>query len=256
MSADLQKTNGYVTFTRSADDNASFVNEKLVVNEGYAHGVTQLSALGLNNTGANINITQNPIFVDVPDDLVGQPLANAAEMYILWMNSTTELTMEEAWEGNKTTLLDKSTYQATSTLIAKTTYNGQTVYVRVPNRLYYGQGYPYMAEWEDKVGQCVFLYADQTGMTYIGTADISDIRLSKDDKIYVCAQANWQKNKYGYAGIQLIAGTPISGRFDLAVNTFKSQQGDIADGVESASTAKLTGVYSDGTEFDYDIVIA
>lgn len=51
-------------------------------------------------------------------------------------------------------------------------------------------------------------------------------------------------------------GQPFESKFDLLENVFKSQQGDIADGVESASTAKLTGVYSDGTEFDYDIVIA
>lgn len=254
LSADTDKTNGYVTFTKKSGDNASYVQDNLVVDEGLI-GMMQLSALGLNSTGANISITQNPIFVDVPDDLVGQPLANAAEMYSLWMNSTTEMTVEEAWEGNKTTLLEKNTFQAMHTLIAKTTYNGQTVYVRVPNRLYYGQGYPYMAEWEDKVGQCVFLYADQAGQSYIGTANISDIRLSKGDKVYVCAQGSWQKNKYGYAGIQLKGGTPILGSFKLNTNIFKSQQGDLADGVQNASSAELTGKFADDTEFSYDIVV-
>lgn len=50
-------------------------------------------------------------------------------------------------------------------------------------------------------------------------------------------------------------GTPFSADFKLNINTFKSQQGDIADGVESASTAKLVGKFADGTDFDYNLVI-
>ena len=49
---------------------------------------------------------------------------------------------------------------------------------------------------------------------------------------------------------------PFDAKFKLNTNVFKSQQGDKAESVENASTAKLTGVYADGTEFDYDIVIA
>lgn len=62
--------------------------------------------------------------------------------------------------------------------------------------------------------------------------------------------------KYWIVAYKFKVGTPWSANFKLNTNIFKSQQGDKADGVESASTANLTGVYSDGTEFDYDIVIA
>lgn len=62
------------------------------------------------------------------------------------------------------------------------------------------------------------------------------------------------KSKGGY--LELDYDLPFDAKFKLSTNVFKSQQGDKAESVENASTAKLTGVYADGTEFDYDIVIA
>lgn len=62
--------------------------------------------------------------------------------------------------------------------------------------------------------------------------------------------------KYWVVAYKLKVGTPWSADFKLNTNIFKSQQGDIADGVEDASTAKLTGKFADGTDFDYNLVIA
>ena len=62
------------------------------------------------------------------------------------------------------------------------------------------------------------------------------------------------KSNGGY--LELDYDLPFDAKFKLNTNIYKSQQGDKADSIENASTAKLTGVYSDGTEFDYDIVIA
>ena len=64
-----------------------------------------------------------------------------------------------------------------------------------------------------------------------------------------------QVGKYWVVAYKLKLGTPWTTKFDLNTNIFKSQQGDIADGVESASTAKLSGKFADGTDFDYDIVV-
>lgn len=61
--------------------------------------------------------------------------------------------------------------------------------------------------------------------------------------------------KYWVVAYKFKIGTPWSANFKLNTNVFKSQQGDIADGVESASTAKLSGKFADGTDFDYDIVV-
>ncbi len=61
--------------------------------------------------------------------------------------------------------------------------------------------------------------------------------------------------KYWVVAYKFKVGTPWSANFTLNTNIFKSQQGDIADGVESASTAKLVGKFADGTDFDYDIVV-
>lgn len=63
------------------------------------------------------------------------------------------------------------------------------------------------------------------------------------------------KDRYYGGKISITAGTPFSASFKLNTNIFKSQQGDIADGVESASTAKLVGKFADGTDFDYNLVV-
>lgn len=46
---------------------------------------------------------------------------------------------------------------------------------------------------------------------------------------------------------------PYENTFDLAVNTFKSQQGDIKD-IDYSSTVNIAGTLSDDTEFSYNAV--
>lgn len=46
---------------------------------------------------------------------------------------------------------------------------------------------------------------------------------------------------------------PYENAFDLAVNTFKSQQGDINVAVPDASTVAVEGTYADGTEFSFGL---
>lgn len=72
--------------------------------------------------------------------------------------------------------------------------------------------------------------------------------------VYKNVKTAANKSNGGY--LELDYDLPFDAKFKLNTNVFKSQQGDKAESIESASTAKLTGVHSDGTEFDYDIVIA
>lgn len=61
-------------------------------------------------------------------------------------------------------------------------------------------------------------------------------------------------NKYWVVAYKLKTGTPWSAKFDLNLNTFKSQQGDIGDAGGSSSTVELSGKYSDGTNFSFDLL--
>lgn len=47
---------------------------------------------------------------------------------------------------------------------------------------------------------------------------------------------------------------PYENAFDLAVNTFKSQQGDLAD-ISFDNTINIAGTLSDDTEFSYNALV-
>ena len=61
-------------------------------------------------------------------------------------------------------------------------------------------------------------------------------------------------NKYWVVAYKLKTGTPWSAKFDLNINTFKSQQGDISGAGGSSSEVGLTGEYADGTEFSFNVL--
>lgn len=59
---------------------------------------------------------------------------------------------------------------------------------------------------------------------------------------------------YYVIAFQFQFGTPFSADFKLNINTFKSQQGDIAETVAEMPEVKVDGTYADGTEFSYSFV--
>ena len=256
LSADTEKTNGYITFTKSAGDDPSYIVEKLNIDEGIEYGTTQLSALGLNTTGATkqYNVAQGTaVSVEVPDEIVGQPLANAADLSVLWKNSTTEMTIEDAWDTYAVSLLDRAAnIGAYAYIIGKTTFNGQPAFVTIPNSKAYAQ-YAQLAGFN--VGDAIMLQ-NETGTAWLGVIDRKDFAFQEGDTIYLISQGNHTKNQYAYCGLSLQAGTPITAKFDLATNVFKSQQGDLDTGASSSGTVTLAGAYSDDTEFSYDLLKA
>lgn len=251
LSADTEKTNGYITFTKSAGDDPSYIVEKLSIDEGMEHGAFELSATGLNTTGTTIrwNVAQgSAISADVPAELVGQTLANSADLSCLWYQSSTETTAEEAWALKATSLLDRATsIGAYNYVIGKSTWKGQTVLVTIPNSRMYEN--PNLSKFG--LGDCI-MFQNETGTAWVEFIDRHDFAFNAGDTIYLLSQGTLSNNKYGYAGIALQAGTPITASFDLATNTFKSQQGDIGDATGSGGSINIAGEYSDGTNFSFD----
>ena len=74
-------------------------------------------------------------------------------------------------------------------------------------------------------------------------------------EIFQLKNYNLPAGKYNSGYVAATFDDPFDVKFKLNTNIFKSQQGDIADGVESASTAELTGKFADGTDFDYNLVV-
>ena len=60
--------------------------------------------------------------------------------------------------------------------------------------------------------------------------------------------------KYWVVAYKIKTGTPWSAKFDLNINVFKSQQGDIGDAGGSSNAVGLTGEYADGTEFNFNVL--
>ena len=254
LSADTEKTNGYITFTKSAGDNASYIVENLNIDEGMEQGATELSALGLNSTGSYIALQVHPVVIDVPDALIGQTLANAADLSSLFKAQTTEAPIQEVWDANATSLLDRmASIGAYNYAIGKSTWEGQPVKVFIPNRKAYADptqgGYTQLAGFE--VGEAIMLQ-NEAGTAWVDIVDRKDFTFKEGDKLYVCSAGNWGANKYGYCGIALQAGTPITANFDLATNVFKSQQGDLGSAAGPGSSINIAGEYSDGTDFSFD----
>ena len=73
---------------------------------------------------------------------------------------------------------------------------------------------------------------------------------------YLTLNASANNNQIIGIIFKFTSGSEWTQSFKLVENVFKSQLGDIADLAASGSTATLSGEYSDGTEFSFNVVTA
>ena len=99
---------------------------------------------------------------------------------------------------------------------------------------------------------------------YLGYADPGETDVTPADSMELTPGAKWHVVTTGNVNAGTVGALGFivnlqkegfTASFTINTNVFKSQQGDIADGVESASTAKLSGKFADGTDFDYNLVV-
>ena len=243
LSADEGDINGYTTFTLSAGDDASYTRETIDIQHGYEEAYLTSNIMH-NTTGANLTAT----FLSVDLSEYAGTTINATDVKLAGLQGSNEITEDDLKESMMLYWdADGLFFNAATQLIVdnngtpKIYVMGQVTKLDVLNFL----GWP-----SDKPA---FFGVDPDGQHY---KMYETYTIQEGDKLIVGPNRRLRANQYGGARFQFTVGTPFSAKFDLNTNIFKSQQGDIADGVESAGTAKLTGVYADGTEFDYDIVIA
>lgn len=248
LSADSDKTNGYVTFTLSAGDNASYTQDTLSVDKGYDAEFYKPAYVEQNTTGAPLPVVL--VSADL-SDFVGKTIYPEDVYYSGVGNSRGEVSASELdenfgpyWRDNDWILAAALDFKP---LITDKDGNAQVymVVTKAVRDLYITNfGWP-----KDKPG--FFVPGPNNTMAIAESYTVKEGDKIEFGKGYTVSNTRW----YG-AKLSITAGEPFDAKFKLNTNIFKSQQGDKADGVESANTAKLTGVYSDGTEFDYDIVIA
>lgn len=252
LSADEGDVNGYTTFTMSAGDNASYTQDVLDIQ--HAQDSTVEIQKYTNETGAQVSL---PLLSCTAEELglAGKTIyPDMVKMGALFgLNAQpTDAELKEAAD----TYWNWTFREDTPAIIFRTSImisgSQGTIYSITgdPQGRAYKQALLDEGKWDGVTPIFFFVPAGESTFTarYSYTFDGSETITLKNVKTPA------GKSKGGY--LELDYDQPFDAKFKLNTNIFKSQQGDIADGVESASTAKLTGVYADGTEFDYDIVIA
>lgn len=246
LSADPVKTNGYVTFTLSAGDNASYTSEKLDIEKGYDaefydHNETvNTSGATATYLGLSADMSEYAGVTIKPDDVL---------LYAKQAPGTTPPTEEEMLSG-ATTYWDLPTNFApvelkpfivdASGTPKVYTYTNDVTKTEVLNAL----GWP-----ADKPAFfCV--NAAGTNIELHETYTFAD-----GDKLTVAPNVKLRNNRNLAVLCKFVAGTPFSAKFDLNTNIFKSQQGDICEIGKRANTVSIAGTLPDNTPFDYNVVI-
>ena len=252
LSADEGDVNGYTTFTMSAGDTASYTQATLDIQ--HAQDSTVEIQKYTNETGAQVSL---PLLSCTAEELglAGKTIyPDMVKMGALFgLNAQpTDAELKAAAD----TYWNWTFREDTPAIIFRTSImisgSKGTIYSITgdPQGLAYKQALKDEGKWDGVTPIFFFVPAGEGSFTaiYDYTFDGSETIAFKNVK------TNAGKSKGGY--LELDYDLPFDAKFKLNTNIFKSQQGDKAESINDASTAKLTGVYSDGTEFDYDVVIA
>lgn len=243
LSADAEKTNGYVTFTLSTDDEASYTQETIDIQHGYEEAYLT-SNIMQNTTGADLTAT----FLSVDLSEYAGTTINATDVKLTGLQSRTEITEDDLKESMvRYWDADWPFFSAPTGLIVdnngtpKIYVMGQDIKLDMLKSL----GWP-----SDKPA---FFGADPDGQHY---KMYETYTIQEGDKLIVGPNRRLRANQYGGARFQFTVGTPFSASFDLNTNVFKSQQGDIDIAAPDQTTVNISGKFSDNTDFSYDFVVA
>ena len=249
ISPDDELTNGYMTFTRSTEDEAfgeadvidiKHAQDSTVEIQKYTNDTGAQTTLPLLScTAADLGLTGKTIYPDMTKmaAIFGQnaqptdaELRAAADTYWDWTFRT------------DTT----SAIFRTSTMISG---SKGTIYSITgdPQGVAYKQALINEGKWDGVTP--IFFFAP-TGSQYL-TA-IYDYTFDGSETIaYKNVKTAAGKSKGGY--LEFDYDQPFDAKFKLTTNVYKSQQGDI-NPVSATGSVILEGEYSDGTEFNYDLV--
>lgn len=231
ISADPELTNGYVTFTLKAGDEANFTKYKVQVKNDTFDGIQYGSVKEGTTPHGRVTTITSSISCDTPTTIYPsdkfQKVDKDGKMHPYYGNEVYFFTVKNS-AGQAVSNL--SYYMIPYAVEEISPKNGIRYGVRRNNWV----SNAYQAEW-------VFGIA----------AEYTDEMIAGGDNLIIA----YSRKVKGYYYVQF-AVIPYENTFDLAINTFKSQQGDLADNISTGKTATLSGEYFDGTGFSYNIVVA
>lgn len=252
LSADEAEVNGYTTFTFSAGDNASYTQDTLDIQHAQDSTVeiqkytnetqAQVSLPILSCTAEELGITGKTILPDMVK--MGALFALNEQPTDAELKASADTYWNWTFRNDTPAVIFR-----TNTMISGSKGAIWSI-TSDPQGIAYKQALINEGKWD---GVRPIFFFVPTGSQYFTAIDSYTFDGS-ETITFKNVKTAAGKSKGGY--LELDYDLPFDADFKLNTNIFKSQQGDKAESIESASTAKLTGVYSDGTEFDYDIVIA
>lgn len=246
LSADAEKVNGYVTFTLSAGDSASYTSKKVGIEKGYDYEfydhneIVNTSGTATTVTGLSADMSEYAGVTIKPDDVL---------LYARAKTGTVPPTEEEMLSDATTywdlpsqfgPLMIKPFIVDASGTTKVFTYIAGGARTDLLNSL----GWP-----EDKPA---FFGVDPDGQHY---KMYETYTFAEGDKLTVAPDWRLTNNRNLAVLCKFTSGTPFSAEFDLITNIFKSQQGDICELGKRATTVNIAGTLSDNTPFGYNVVI-
>lgn len=225
LSADPDKTNGYVTITKASGDNASFKQYGVHIDHGY----------DFNDYVKQTGFMTNTLPVNFPNTTTAESLGIGG--YTLTMDNA-------AWGFKKSTTGAVDVADITSWTTPMTYVSSGWVIFKWAN------GNP-----------AVWYGYDNVNGHYMAAQDADGTNIRKVDDITI--DPSWilsmgtnglkgTMNNYYVIAYNFQFGTPFSADFKLNINEFKSQSGDIAETLADNPTVKVDGTYADGTNFSFD----
>lgn len=243
LSADADKTNGYVTFTQASNDDASFRQLSVVVEHGYAikfydhNEIVNTSGSTTTVMGLSADLSEYAGITMKPDDVV---------IYAKQANSTTPPTEDEMLSAATTYWYLPASFGPVAMKPFIVDKSGTAKVYTYVDDLTRAQVLETLG-WPADKPAFFCMNADGTAIEMHETYTIAS-----GDKLTVAPNVSLRKNRNLAALCKITVGTPFKSNFKLNVNEFKSQQGDIAETLADNPTVNVDGTYADGTEFSFD----
>lgn len=242
LSADAEKTNGYVTFTAAAGDFPSCVEKSLEIEHGYD---AQFQEWGVahNTTGADLSATL--LSVDVSEYAGCEVYAKDLSVSFGGGNSEpTEESLLSAiipyWEVPNQVGYGQ---YANHVLVKKA--NGDVIYGMRRDLIW--QSWINAYGWD--INKPAFVYQNAGSQTIYFKESFTI-----EDGDFIQMQNLVKNNRYAGILVKFNSGEPYTTKFKLVENVYKSQVGDLGAAGGSSNTVGLTGEYADGTQFNFNVL--
>lgn len=259
---DADKTNGYVTFTQAAGDNASFRQLKVAVEHGYDfNDYTERYTGQFPATSPD----PNPSIVEIKASDLGltghtlkaEDYKNASRYY--WRKAQPVPADLSAWTYGEYLWPRTQPYPPEQPVapFKLTRWGNRDVYIMCPaNDTTYDNedDDPNIKGRTAKKGVYYFYITNEAGTKFVDF--VTEHTFAADDYVLISPALRFTANYYYGNCYKMTFGTPFTADFKLNVNEFKSQCGDLNVQTDPEfSTAKVEGTYEDGTEFSFDFCI-